>query len=89
MPKLSRTLAVLCLLFVLALPAVAQANPRHEEGWSSLLSSLWSRIAAPLADLWRSSEMQSGSKPTLPNGPNPTLDGRGACDPDGLTACGS
>lgn len=60
-------------LFVLCLSAPAQALPLGEAGsFEVSLVEIWERFAAGLASLWTG----EASSPL-------TLDGRGACDPNG------
>jgi hypothetical protein len=61
------------LALLFALSTPLAAQPaQNGRDFGGFLTTLWSRWTAEISALW----------------PEATLDGRGGCDPNGLTACG-
>lgn len=83
-----RTLSVLCLSLVLCLPLQAQTGAGRMDILSDFFSALWVRVSAPLVSLW-ATETTDGRGAVDPDGLTANSDSRGACDPDGVAACGS
>jgi hypothetical protein len=88
--KLQRTLCILAATFVLALPVAAQ--PRGEARTAPLMdrliSSLWERLATPLASLWKTGDATAdtpgdGVDSTGSTTPDDLADGRAHIDPNG------
>jgi hypothetical protein len=69
----SRRRIAAALVVLFALSAPLAAQPvERHRDFGSLLTTLWSHWTAEISALWSEE----------------TLDGRGGCDPNGLTACG-